>query len=67
MVLMIVGIGVFAVLTASVAAFLFESREPTRDPASDEVLEELKRLHARLDAAGLGEGDRRGAPRIEGN
>ena len=56
-VLMIVGIGVFAVLTANVAAFLFESREPTRDPASDEVLEELRRLHARLDAAGLADGE----------
>ena len=66
-VLMIVGIGVFAVLTANVAAFLFESEQPARDPASDEVLEELKRLHARLDAAGLAEGDRGGAPRIEGN
>ncbi len=56
-VLMIVGIGVFAVLTASVAAFLFESAEPSADPASDEVLEELRRLHARLDAAGLAEGE----------
>ena len=57
-VLMIVGIGVFAVLTANVAAFLFESEQPARDPASDEVLEELRRLHARLDAAGLAEGER---------
>ncbi len=61
-VLMIVGIGVFAVLTASVAAFLFESAEPSADTASDEVLEELRRLHARLDAAGLAEGDREGDP-----
>ena len=56
-VLMIVGIGVFAVLTASVAAFLFESAKPSADPASDEVLAELRRLHARLDAAGLAEGE----------
>ena len=56
-VLMIVGIGVFAVFTASAAAFLFEAGKPARDPASDEVLEELRRLHARLDAAGLAEGE----------
>ena len=56
-VLMIVGIGVFAVLTANVAAFLFESAKPSADPASDEVLQELRRLHARLDAAGLAEGE----------
>lgn len=57
-VLMIVGIGTFAALTANVAAFLFESQEPTGDAASDEVLAELRRLHARLDAAGLAEGER---------
>ena len=56
-VLMIVGIGVFAVFTASAAAFLFESARPARDPASEEVLQELRRLHARLDAAGLAEGE----------
>ena len=56
-VLMIVGIGVFAVLTASVAAFLFESGKAPADPASEEVLQELRRLHARLDAAGLAEGE----------
>ena len=52
-VLMIVGIGTFAALTANVAAFLFESREPSGDAASDEVLAELRRLHGRLDAAGI--------------
>ncbi len=56
-VLMIAGIGVFAVFTASAAAFLFESGKASADPASDEVLEELRRLHARLDAAGLAEGE----------
>ena len=56
-VLMIAGIGVFAVFTASAAAFLFEAGKPARDPASEEVLQELRRLHARLDAAGLAEGE----------
>ena len=56
-VLMIVGIGTFAALTANVAAFLFESQKPATDPASDEVLAELRRLHARLDAAGVTQDD----------
>jgi len=55
--LMIVGIGTFAALTANVAAFLFESQEPPGDAASDEVLAELRRLHARLDAAGIAQDD----------
>ncbi len=55
--LMIVGIGTFAALTANVAAFLFESEHPVRGPASDEVLDELRRLHARLDAAGIAQDD----------
>ena len=66
-VLMIAGIGVFAVFTASAAAFLFESGKASADPASDEVLAELRRLHARLDAAGLAEGEVGGATRIEEN
>lgn len=56
-VLMIVGIGTFVALTANVAAFLFESQEPQRKDASDEVLAELRRLHARLDAAGIADGE----------
>lgn len=55
--LMLVGIGLFGVLTANVAAYFVESErnEPDTVVAQplDEVLVELRRLHDRLDAAGL--------------
>ncbi|MYD64633.1 MAG: potassium channel family protein [Chloroflexi bacterium] len=57
--LMLVGIGLFGVLTASVAAYFVESaqEEPgTVESSLDEVLGELRRLHDRLDAAGIAEG-----------
>ena len=53
--LMLVGIGLFGVITANVAAYFVESAqdEPRRTDARslDEVLAELRRLHDRLDAA----------------
>ena len=57
--LMLIGIGLFGVLTANVAAYFVESaRDQSGDPAPDqldEVLAELRRLHDRLDAAGIAE------------
>jgi len=57
--LMLIGIGLFGVLTANVAAYFVEStRDQFDDPAPDqldEVLAELRRLHDRLDAAGIAE------------
>ena len=58
-VLMLVGVGLFGLLTANVAAHFVES--DTQDEAGDTaatldaVLAELRRLHERLDAAGIGE------------
>ena len=57
--LMLVGIGLFGVLTANVAAYFVERSgdAPAAPQASlDEVLAELRRLHARLDAAGIADG-----------
>ena len=65
--LMIVGIGTFAALTANVAAFLFESQRPQRNDVSEEVLAELRRLHARLDAAGIAQGDGEPTAPVEGD
>ncbi len=57
--LMLVGIGLFGLLTANVAAYFVESGPEQPDGAGagplDEVLAELHRLHDRLDAAGLAE------------
>ena len=58
--LMLVGIGLFGVLTANFAAYFVETaQDQSDDPAADpieEVLAELRRLHDRLDAAGIAEG-----------
>ncbi len=58
--LMLIGIGLFGVLTANVAAYFVETaQDQSDDPAPDpigEVLGELRRLHERLDAAGIVEG-----------
>ena len=55
--LMLVGIGRFGPLTANVAAYFVESGPDRSDEADagslDEMLAELRRLHDRLDAAGL--------------
>ena len=57
--LMLVGVGLFGLLTANVAAYFIESAPDQSDAAGagplDEVLAELRRLHDRLDAAGLAE------------
>ena len=58
--LMLIGIGLFGLLTANVAAYFVETaQDQSDDPAADpihEVLAELRRLHDRLDAAGIAEG-----------
>ena len=60
--LMLVGIGLVGVLTANVAAHFVESARDKPDAAVaeslGEVLVELRRLHDRLDAAGLAEARR---------
>lgn len=57
-VLMLVGVGLFGLLTANVAAHFVESDKPEDSPdpgaaSLDDVLGELRRLHERLDAAGI--------------
>lgn len=58
-VLMLVGVGLFGLLTANVAAHFVESdtQDEAVDTAAtlDAVLAELRRLHERLDAAGIAE------------
>ena len=58
--LMLIGIGLFGLLTANVAAYFVETaQDQSDDPAPaqlEEVLAELRRLHDRLDAAGIAEG-----------
>ena len=58
--LMLIGIGLFGLLTANVAAYFVETAQDQSDnpaPAQlEEVLAELRRLHDRLDAAGIVEG-----------
>ena len=57
--LMLIGIGLFGVLTANVAAYFVETaQDQSHDRATEpieEVLAELRRLHERLDAAGIAE------------
>ena len=58
--LMLIGIGLFGVLTANVAAYFVETAQDQSDDTApdpiEEVLAELRRLHDRLDAAGIAEG-----------
>jgi voltage-gated potassium channel len=48
--LMLIGVGLFGLLAASLASFLIERDEGTaEDPAHNEIIERLERIERRLD------------------